>query len=70
MLGLSERILGIRTFEHIAQLAETGDLSRVDLTVGDISQIRLSNMDKDTTASNFGRISDVATQGRSGAGNY
>lgn len=63
LLGLSEKILGVRNFENILDLAEDGDLHRVDLTIGDITKSPVSNMQADTTASNFGKLSDVATSG-------
>ena len=47
------------SIEHIVALAKDGDLSRVDLRVGDItSGVPLPT---DMTASNFGKLSDVAT---------
>ena len=62
LLGLSDKILGVRTFENIVELAEKGDLRNVDLVIGDISENKISNMESDITASNFGKLSDVATQ--------
>lgn len=62
LLGLSNRILGVRTFENIVELAQKGDLRNVDLVIGDITQNKMSNMESDITASNFGKLSDVATQ--------
>ena len=61
LLGLSNRIIGVRTFENIMELAESGDLSHIDLTIGDISKDNISNMEGEITASNFGKLSDVAT---------
>jgi type II pantothenate kinase len=63
ILGLSNRMLNIRDIQLIIKAAEEGDLSRVDLMVGDITQDILPNLPPDTTASNFGKISDVATNG-------
>lgn len=59
--GLAGKILGVRKFQNILQLAEKGSLDNVDLTVGDISSDEIPNMTKDVTASNFGKISDLAT---------
>ena len=61
LLGLSSVMIGVRTFENIMALAEKGNLSNVDLTIGDISETNISNMNGEITASNFGKISDVAT---------
>jgi len=61
ILGLANRMLHIRDIELIIKLAEEGDLSHVDLMVGDITKDLLPNLPPYSTASNFGRISDVAT---------
>ena len=37
LLGLSRQMLGVDTIEHLEALAETGDLSKIDLRIGDIS---------------------------------
>ena len=60
LVGLCDKMLGVRGVEHILHLAEKGSLSNVDLTIGDISKAAISNMDKETTASNFGKVSDMA----------
>lgn len=61
LLGLCDKMLGVRNVSHIVRMAEEGSLSNVDLTIGDISGASLSNMDEETTASNFGKLSDMAT---------
>ncbi|MDR2649292.1 MAG: type II pantothenate kinase [Clostridiales bacterium] len=63
ILGLSSRMLNIRDIELIIKTAEDGDLSHVDLMVGDLTRDVLPGLPPYTTASNFGRISDVATSG-------
>ena len=62
ILGLSSRMLNIRDIDIVMKLAETGDLSNIDLMVGDITKDELLGLPPDMTASNFGKISDVATQ--------
>lgn len=61
ILGLSSRLLNMRNFDNISDLAAHGDLSKVDLTIGDISKSDVSNMSAHTTASNFGKLADTAT---------
>ncbi|MCL2352435.1 MAG: type II pantothenate kinase [Firmicutes bacterium] len=61
ILGLSSRMLNIRDIKLIIQAAETGDLSKVDLRVGDLTKDAVPSLPRHMTASNFGRISDVAT---------
>jgi len=62
LLGLSNRMLNIRNFDDIIKMAEGGSLDHVDLTIGDISRNGVTNLSPDTTASNFGKISDLATK--------
>ena len=62
LLGLSRQMLGVDTVEHLEQLAMTGDLSKVDLHIGDISGDKNFQIKSDITASNFGKLSDIATQ--------
>lgn len=62
LLGLSGLMLKVRDFENIVELAKDGDLSRIDLTIGDISKEKVSVFTDDITASNFGKVSDLATR--------
>ena len=61
LLGLANKMIGVRTFDNIIELAEKGNINNVNLTIGDISKNKISNMQGDITAANFGKISDVAT---------
>ncbi len=64
LLGLSEKMLGMDTVEHIEELAKTGNLRNVDLRISDITEHDIVPGFGDTmTASNFGNISDIATKG-------
>ena len=61
LLGLTKKILGVDTIAHIEQLCEGGDLSKIDLTIKDITQQgQFSEMSANLTASNFGNLSDLA----------
>ncbi len=63
LLGLSKAMLGIETVEHIEELAESGDIHRIDLKINDISKNDIVPGFGDImTASNFGNISDIATK--------
>ena len=59
LMGLSRKMLSMNSIEHIIELAKEGDLSRVDLQVADISAA--NGLPGNMTASNFGKLSDVAT---------
>lgn len=61
LLGLSNRMLNVRNFDELIETAKGGDLSHVDLTIGDISKEVLETLPSETTASNFGKISDLVT---------
>ena len=63
LVGLSKKMLGMDTVEHIEELAKEGDLRNVDLKIQDITEHDLANGFSDLmTASNFGKISDIATK--------
>lgn len=63
LLGLSKKMLGIDTIEHIEQLCENGNLDNIDLRVKDLSKDhKYPGMNEDITASNFGKLSDIATK--------
>lgn len=63
LFGLSHQMLGIRDIENLEALGEKGDISKIDLRISDISKKNLSpTLELDTTASNFGKLSDLATK--------
>lgn len=62
LIGLSRKMLGVDTVEHIEQLAESGDLEKVDLRIKDISHNHTYHgINENLTAANFGKVSDMAT---------
>lgn len=60
LLGLSRKMIGVDTIEHFEQLCEGGDLGNVDLRIGDISGDKNFAINEEITASNFGKLSDMA----------
>ena len=62
LLGLSRRMIGVDTVDHFAQLCADGNLDNVDLRIKDMSSDDTFQINKDMTASNFGKLSDLATQ--------
>ncbi|MEA4921139.1 MAG: type II pantothenate kinase [Clostridiaceae bacterium] len=62
IIGICDKLVGVRSIDHIVDLAENGDLSKIDLTIGDISSETISNMNGNVTASNFGKASDIANK--------
>lgn len=63
LVGLSRKIIGVDTIEHIEQLCENGDIDNIDLRIKDISDKSLfPSVNHELTASNFGKLSDMATK--------
>ncbi len=63
MLGLTRKILGVDNVEHIEQLCEEGNLGNIDLRIQDITDKKqYGGMDSTLTASNFGKLSDLANK--------
>ncbi len=63
LLGLSGRILNVRHFDDIVETAKSGSLDNIDLHIKDISRDAIKTLPPSMTASNFGKISDLATSG-------
>ena len=63
MVGLANQLLGVNTIKTLMDKASKGRLKMIDLTVGDIAGGALDNLPESATASNFGKISDEATDG-------
>lgn len=62
LLGLSNRMLNIRSFNDLIEMANGGSLSHIDLTIGDITTDLLAGLPPESTASNFGNLSDLASR--------
>ncbi len=62
LLGLSRNMIGVDTVEHIEQLCAEGNLDNVDLRIKDLSSDDTFQINADITASNFGKLSDIATK--------
>lgn len=62
LLGLSNKMLNVRHFDDLIAMAEGGNLAHIDLNIGDITQDQIAGLPPETTASNFGKISDLASK--------
>ncbi|MDR2211700.1 MAG: pantothenate kinase [Spirochaetaceae bacterium] len=60
ILGLAKKLLGLSEFSGVMELAEQGRLNQVDLLMEDIMETDLSFLNKENTASNFGKMLDSA----------
>lgn len=60
LIGLSRKMLGVDNISHFEQLCEGGNLDKVDLRIKDISGDHNFQLNENITASNFGKLSDLA----------
>lgn len=58
VVGLGSQLCGVKSFKTLVSLAEKGKLNKVDLNIGDISTRAISNLAKEITAANFGKMED------------
>ena len=63
ILGLAKKLLRIAEFNDIMDLAKTGNISHVDLLLGDITDTSISFLNGESTVSNFGKMQDTAASG-------
>jgi type II pantothenate kinase len=64
LLGLTKKMTGIDNIEHIEEICTDGNLANIDLRVSDISKnAKLTGVNENLTASNFGKLSDMASTG-------
>ena len=62
LLGLTRKMTGVETIEHIEEICREGNLDNIDLRVKDISKdAKYTGVNEDLTAANFGKVSDMAT---------
>ena len=62
LLGLSSCMFNVRDFGAIMELAKNGDTGNINLTISDITQDEIINLPPYATASNFGKVSELATK--------
>jgi type II pantothenate kinase len=60
ILGLAKKLLSTTDFNGIMALASRGNLNQVDLLLEDIMETDISFLNKESTASNFGKMLDTA----------
>ena len=66
--GLCHRLVGMERFGQIQKLANGGDLSKIDLSIQDISREEAPLLQPDMTASNFGNVAEDASPSDLAAG--
>ena len=68
LAGLCSLLCGARQFDLVQKLSSQGDISKIDLNVGDITKGGYSTLPIDITAANFGNLADDATHSDLAAG--
>lgn len=65
VVGLSRRMLGMDSIQHIVEIAKDGSLDNVDLRIKDMydKTSPTISLAENMTAANFGKLSDMASQG-------
>lgn len=56
LLNLCNRILKVQDFNEILELSKYGDLSKIDLRIGDVTNQEIETLPKDLTLANFGKF--------------
>jgi len=67
LLGLSNRMLNVRNFNDLIETSSDGNLDHIDLSIGDLSH-HVVGLPSESTASNFGKLSDLASKADIGLG--
>ncbi|MBR5285539.1 MAG: type II pantothenate kinase [Clostridia bacterium] len=63
LTGLADKLIGVHSVQNVASLALEGNLENIDLRISDITDTAISpSLQDNTTASNFGKISDLASR--------
>lgn len=60
LINLCNKFINVNSFEEIMNLAMKGNLSKIDLKIGDVSDSEIQTLPKDLTAVNFGKIEEDA----------
>ena len=66
--GLGRLLTGSEDTQQLCALASKGDLSRVDLRMGDMALSSVATLPPELTASNFGKLSENASPGDAALG--
>ena len=66
--GLCHKLVGMERFGQIKKLAAQGDISKVNLTIADITCNPAATLDPALTAANFGNLAEDATPADLAAG--
>jgi len=68
IIGLAREMLMTSDYDTIMCLAMKGDVKNIDLHIGDIAESNIGFLNREYTASNFGKIVETATREDKAAG--
>ena len=57
LFNLCRKFLGTNSYDDILNLAKKGDITKVDLRIGDVTDKEIVTLPKDLTLANFGKMS-------------
>lgn len=62
IVGLSKLLLNTRDIDAIQEMSLRGDISQIDLRIGDISKQPLPGLNLNVTAANFGKVEEMVSK--------
>ena len=62
IIGLAHELLSLSDYDTIMCYAAKGDLKNIDLHIGDIAESNIGFLNREYTASNFGKIVEAASK--------
>ncbi len=68
IVGLAKLLLNTRDIEVIQEMSLRGDISQIDLRIGDISNHPLPGLNLNVTAANFGKVEEMVSKDDIAAG--
>ncbi len=68
IVGLSKLLLNTRDIDAIQEMSLRGDISQIDLRIGDISKQPLPGLNLNVTAANFGKVEEMVSKDDIAAG--
>ena len=62
LFNLCNRFLGLNSFDEIVEYAQKGDIGKIDLRIGDVTDKDIKTLPKDLTLANFGKFENSASK--------
>lgn len=60
LLNLCKRFLDVNSFDEILELSKNGNLGKIDLRIGDVTDKEITTLPKELTLANFGKFEEDA----------